>query len=306
MYHLATAFPPARRVPIPLSRDQVMLLLAAVNEVFLGVDILLAHRISGTIVRNEWIPIIFGPVAGALLLIAGLIALRQRPLATVLAMGVLLASAAVGLLGVYFHLRRATLPDAPIGHQFTMRLLVWGPPFLGPLMFALVGLWGISAAWIEDPPDSGRLRLFIRHWRVRLPLSKSRAYFLMFSLGILITTISAALDHARTGFETNWLWIPITTGIFGTFVAFGLGVIERPTRADLTIYLVAMLLLIATGVIGAALHVGDNLTSRGTVVAERFIRGAPFLAPLLFANMGALGLAALLDPRSEALAEGTE
>jgi hypothetical protein len=306
MYHLATVIPPARRIPIPLSRDQVMLLLAAVNEIFLGVDILLAHRISGTIVRNEWIPIIFGPVAGALLLIAGLIALRQRPLATILATAVLLASIAVGLLGVYFHLRRAALPDAPTGHQITVRLLAWGPPFLGPLMFALVGLWGISAAWIEDPPDSGRLRLFIRHWRVRLPLSKSRAYFLMFSLGILITTISAALDHARTGFENNWLWIPITTGIFATFVAFGLGVIERPSRADLTIYLVAMLLLIATGVIGAALHVDDNLTSRGTVVAERFIRGAPFLAPLLFANMGALGLAALLDPRSEALASGTE
>jgi hypothetical protein len=36
-------------------------------------------------------------------------------------------------------------------------------------------------------------------------------------------------------------------------------------------------------------------------MAELFIRGAPFLAPLLFANMGALGLIALLDPRSEGL-----
>jgi hypothetical protein len=44
------------------------------------------------------------------------------------------------------------------------------------------------------------------------------------------------------------------------------------------------------------LHVQDDLTSRGLFVAERFIRGAPFLAPLLFANMGALGLIALLDP----------
>ncbi len=64
MYHLATVFPPIRRVRIPLSRDQIMLLMAAVNEIFLGIDIYLAHSISGTIVPNEWIPIIFGAVGG--------------------------------------------------------------------------------------------------------------------------------------------------------------------------------------------------------------------------------------------------
>ena len=95
MYHLAMVVPPVRRLRIPLSRDQIMLLMAAVNEIFLGVDIYLAHSISGTITRYEWIPIIFGPIAGLLLLIAGLIALRQRPLATLLATGVLLASTVV-------------------------------------------------------------------------------------------------------------------------------------------------------------------------------------------------------------------
>lgn len=301
MYHLATVVPPLRRIRLPLSRDQLMLLMAAVNEIFLGVDIYLAHRISGTIVPNEWIPIIFGPIAGVMLLVAGLIALRHRPLATWLATAVLLASTAVGLLGAYFHVMRAALPDALPGEQITIRLLVWAPPILGPLMFALVGLWGISAAWIEDPPDSGRLRLFIRDWRLQLPLSKTRAYFLMFSLGTLVTTISAVLDHARTGFENDWLWIPTVIGVFATCVGLIMGIIERPNRYDITIYLVTMVLLVATGLIGAVLHVQDNLTARGTIVIERFIRGAPFLAPLLFANMGALGLIILLDPRSEAL-----
>lgn len=32
------------------------------------------------------------------------------------------------------------------------------------------------------------------------------------------------------------------------------------------------------------------------MVFERFIRGAPFLAPLLYANIGMLGLVAILDP----------
>ena len=50
------------------------------------------------------------------------------------------------------------------------------------------------------------------------------------------------------------------------------------------------------GVVGAGLHILGNLTSQGAVVIERFIRGAPFLAPLLFANVGTLGLIVLLDP----------
>ena len=166
-------------------------------------------------------------------------------------------------------------------------------------MFALVGLWGISAAWVEDPPDSGRLRMYFRGWHLPMPLSKTRAYYLMVGLGVLVTTISSVLDHARTGFENNYLWIPTVVGVFATLIAVGLGAVERPNRADLTIYLIAMLLLILTGLIGAVLHVQDNLTSRGTFVLERFIRGAPFLAPLLFANMGALGLIVMLDPRSE-------
>ncbi len=300
MYHLATLVPPVRRVRIPLSRDQIMLLMAAVNEIFLGIDIYLAHSISGTIVPDEWIPIIFGPVAGALLLVAGVIALRHRPTATILATLVLLCSTGVGLLGMYFHLRRAALPEAAPGEQLTVRLLVWGPPTLGPLMFALVGLWGISAAWVEDPPDSGRLRLW-RHVGLQLPLSKTRAYFLMMGCGAMVTTISAVLDHARTGFENDYLWIPTVVGVFATVVMITVGLLERPTRADLAIYAITMLLLIVTGLLGAYFHIQDDLTARGSIVPERFIRGAPFLAPMLFANMGMLGLIVLLDPRSETL-----
>jgi len=300
MYHAATVAPAIRRLPIPFSRDQLMLLMAAINEIFLGVDIYLAHNISGTIVPNEWIPIIFGPVAGAILLVTGVIALKQRPLATVLASLVFIASIGVGLLGAYFHVMRAVLPEAAPGEQVTVRLLVWGPPILGPLMFALVGLLGISAAWVEDPPDSGRLRLLFGR-TLPLPLSKTRAYLLMVSLGPLVTVISSVLDHARTGYENRWLWIPVVTGLFATFVALFVAFLDRPHRGDLVVYVVAMLLLVITGLIGAALHVDDNLTAGGKFVAERFIRGAPFLAPLLYANMGGLGLIALLDPRSETL-----
>jgi hypothetical protein len=298
MYHLATVFPIIRRWRIPFSRDQLMLLIAAVNEIFLGIDIYLAHMISGTIVPNEWIPIVFGPTAGVLLLIAGLIALRFRIFATVLANIVFIASIVVGLLGAYFHVVRAILPTGPIGQQVTLNLLVWAPPVIGPLVFSLVGLIGISAAWVEDIPDSGRL-IFFGQRKIQLPYSKTRAYFLMVSMGTLATLLSSVLDHARTPFTNPWLWVPTGVGIFGVVVAAMIAIYEKPSRGDLIVFVVAMGLLIAVGIVGLLLHIHENLTTQGLVVQERFVRGAPFLAPLLYANMGAIGLLALLNPGEE-------
>ena len=293
---LAEAFPRLAFVRrLPLIRDQWMLLMAAVNEVFLGVDIYLAHSVSGAITAREWIPIVFGPLAGALLFVAGLISLRRRMAANLLATSVLLGSIAVGLLGAYYHFVRAVLPSAAPGERVSIDLLVWAPPILGPLTFSLVGLFGISAAWPEDPPASGILTLPGGR-RLLLPYSKTRAYFFMVSLGILATLISSVLDHARTQFANPWLWVPTAAGILGVLVSVGMGAIERPTRGDVAVFTGTMILLILVGAMGSALHVSDNLTSMGEIIGERFLRGAPFLAPLLFANMGALGLLILLEP----------
>jgi len=270
------------------------LLLAATNEIFLGLDTYLAHGANVTIRLYEWIPIIFGPLAGGLLLVAGLMAYRQRSLATLIATCIFLTSIGGGGLGMYLHLVRGLLPDAPPGYRVSIALLVWAPPILGPLVFALVGILGISAAWIEEPPDSGILRVFGK--RVQLPYPKTQAYFYIVGMAALATVISSVLDHARLHFADPWLWLPTVTGIFGTVVAVMLGAIERPTRADLLTYTGAMLLLIGVGIIGAILHVKANVIAQGTVVVERFLRGAPVLAPLLFANVGVLGLIVLLDP----------
>ena len=298
MYHLATVFPPIRRVRIPVTRDQAMLLMLAFNELLLGVETYLAHSISGTIMPKEWIPIIFGPVAGILLFLAGILAIRKRSLATVIASAIYLASIVVGLLGIYFHLLRAVLPYAPLGERVSIPLIVWAPPLLGPLTFALVGLMGISAVWMEQPPDSGILTLF-RGRKLRLPYSKTSAFFFMVGLGTLATVISSVLDHARTNFENPWLWLPTGIGIFGTVVALVLGALSSPRRTDLVVYVVAMVLLVLVGMTGVVLHILHNLAQENAIVVERFLRGAPFLAPMLFSDMGALGLVILLDPREK-------
>ena len=129
---------------------------------------------------------------------------------------------------------------------------------------------------------------------LQLPYPKTNAYFYITATGILIALISSVFDHAATGFDDAWLWLPTAGGTFGVVVATALGMIERPTRADLWTYVGAMILLIAIGVVGAVLHLRVDLGPSGRVVYERLIEGAPLMAPLLFSNMGVVGLVALL------------
>jgi hypothetical protein len=296
MYHLATIFPPIKKIRVPVSRDQAMLLMLALNELLLGLETYLAHSTSGTIVAKEWIPIIFGPVAGISLFLAGMLAFRKRSWAVLLASLIYLASIGVGLLGIYFHIVRAILPLAPAGERVSIPLVVWGPPILGPLTFALVGWMGLSAVWIEQPADSGRM-LLPGGKQLSLPFSKTSVFFLMVGLGCLATVTSSVLDHARTNFANPWLWLPTTIGVFSTAVALSMGAIRSPRRADLWFFVVAMLLLILVGILGVVLHILRNLAMEDAIVIERFLRGAPFLAPMLFSDMGALGLVILLDPQ---------
>ena len=243
MYYLATILPAVRRLKVPLSRDQVMLLMVAFNEFMLAVEIYLAHSISGTIVLYEWIPIIFGPIAGVLLVIAGLVALRNRPLAMWISIPTFLASIAVGLLGAYFHISRAVLAGAPAGQQVGISLTIWAPPVLAPLTFALVGVLGLSAIWVEQPVDSGTL-VFFGGRRMQLPYSKTHGYFFWVSMAMLATLISSVLDHARTNFSNPWLWVPTAAGILGVVVSLGIGMVDKPSKGDIWVYFVSMIVII--------------------------------------------------------------
>lgn len=281
-----------------MSRDQLFLLVAAINQLFIGIDIYLAHSISGGIKPNEWIPIIFGLIAGFLLLVAGLIALRNRPLATIMANLVFIASIVIGVMGAYFHLNRTLLLEAVMSGQETVTALIWAPPIIGPMFFILISILGISAAWIESPVDSGKLQL-LGNRTIQMPYSKTRAYFFIVAIFILATLISSVLDHARFEFENPWVWLPVAAGLFGTTTCLFLGVIEKPNPSDITVHTVAMILLILVGLIGFVLHTESSLTPSGTIIIERFLRGSPLLAPMLFANVGLMGLLVLLDPKNE-------
>ncbi len=295
MYLLAEILPVIKKLPIRFSRDQAVMFLTAFMLVLVGLDIYFAHYLDMVIKPYEWIPIIFSPLAGLGLFYAGWISLKKRIIANWIATGILFLCFLVGVLGSYFHLRWTIQPYAPAGDQITTNLLIYGPPFLGPLTFVVIAFMGISAVWIESPVDSGRLLLWGNKY-LSMPTSKTQAYFLITGIFILVTVISSVLDHARVNFENPWLWLPTFAGVFSTVCAVAAGMLSRLTREEIWVYLAAMVLMLLVGVIGFILHIQTNLIREGIIVTERFLRGAPFMAPLLFSNMGLLGILVLLEP----------
>ena len=151
MYPLALISPLAKKVKIPFSRDQIMLLMIALNELLLGFETFSAHIISGSIVPNELYPIVFGPLSGLLLIISIFLQKRFKKQALILASITLGLSLLVGLLGTWFHIQRAILEFAPAGFRISIPLIIWAPPVLAPLTFCLISILGFFAIWPEDP-----------------------------------------------------------------------------------------------------------------------------------------------------------
>lgn len=291
--HLSRIFPLLEPVSMPISRDQAYILFIILNELLLGLETYLAHSLNGTLRFNEWIPVISGPFCAFLLLVALVITRRRPAVALVVATAVCFYSILVGVLGTYFHFVRAIRPFAAPGERVSLALLVWGAPVLAPPAFVLAGVLGLVALSGNKEVRGAMGLSLVNGLSTRV---KDTAYFFLASAGVLLATVSSVFDHLRGGFENPWLWVPTLTGIFGVVVAFTLGVLKEPRRYDMMVYACAMGVLLLVGPLGLVLHVLFDLGVGGTVIFERFLRRAPILAPMVFANFGLLGLLALLDP----------
>ncbi len=283
---IAILFPGLRKVRwdrqwYAVGRDEAYLLFIVLNELLLGVETTLAHVSNGTLRPYEWVPILGGPAMGLGLIAAYVGRRRGWRWATPLAVAMLGSSIVVGVLGTYLHLSHSLRPLAPSGARVTLSLVVWGLPPLAPPSFALVGLLGLVGLAKLEQDD------------------KSHLYFLLSSVGVAIATVSSVFDHIRSGFTNPWLWVPTIAGTFGMIAAFAVGVIRRRERADLITYTVAMAAQLIVGPLGSLLHLYHDLGVGGTIVVERLLRNAPVLAPMVFANMGLMGLLALLDAKDE-------
>lgn len=281
---------------LPLSRNDLMLLLVGMNLIMVGFESYLAHLISGSIKPMEAIPVFFGPIAGLVLFLALFVRIQRKQvtLASLLIIGVAAASVGVGIIGSAFHWERDLVPVELGGSRLRWNWLIYGPPALAPLAFAGIGLMGIIAALEDTKPESGKLTIpgLIT---LNTPLKQTQQLLWLVGLGLLAATVSSFMDHGRTDFENIFVWIPVVFGIFGSVVTILMAVYEKRTTSDYLIFFWSMMLMVLVGVLGFGLHVNTDLAEgTGEVLRDRFIRGAPPLAPMLFANMGLLGIISMI------------
>ncbi|MHB9146120.1 MAG: hypothetical protein ACYC5Y_12375 [Symbiobacteriia bacterium] len=278
------------RLPLPLSKDRLLLALVAFNFAILFVDVAIAHSQNHYFPRYEWIPLIYSPFAAAA---AGLAAAWDAPPPWVSRVhaAIMVAGFFIGILGTVFHALGSMVP----GLQPALGWAIYGSPVMAPLSFAgvaLVGLVLVSryGAYRGGPPA------FDAPLPDSLLSPKTRLLLLLVALGFLVTTLVSLLDHARTGFHIVYTWIPVVTGFLGFFITLGLSRI-KPAREETASFAVAMLLSMFVGLVGFGLHIAaDVARGGGALQTQRLFYQAPLLAPLLFANLGLFGLLAALEP----------
>lgn len=277
---------------LPLTRNDLLLILVAVNQFAIGVESYLAHMISGGVKPAESIPVYFGPFAAIILLMALYLRIfrKMTTASTLIIIGIASLSVVVGIFGLMFHSERALAPEYLPGSRLQWDWLIHAPPALAPLAFAGIGLMAIIAALEDTKPESGQLTL-PGVLTFKTPLTQTQQLLWLVALGLFAATVSAFIDHSRTNFEDIFVWIPEILGLFASVVTITLALYKRPTASDYFIFFWTMMLMILVGVMGMALHINVDLPEGGEgIVLERFIRGAPPMAPMLFANMGLLGI----------------
>lgn len=283
---------------LPVTRNDLLLLLVAFTEIGLGVETYLAHLISANILPGEAIPIVFGPIAGVILIAALAMRIRAQKatlLSSLIVIGAGLASVGVGVVGTAFHWARAIPPtNLPIS-GLRWDWIIYAPPVLGPLAFAGVGLLAIIALLEDTKPESGKLTL-PDVITFNTPLPQTRQFLWLIAFGLYAATLSAFLDHARTSYESIFVWIPVVLGVLGSVATTVMATYQHHTKSDYFTFFWVMIAMILMGVLGLGLHVNFDLPEGGSgIQVERFIRGAPVMAPMLFAIMGSFGLIAMIN-----------
>lgn len=237
-------------------------LFALSNLAFLGLDIALAHLANDFARPVERLPVVFSTLA-ALLLVPGALAMRGgfvRWLDVAVAWGAI----AVGLAGMILHLQSAFF------ERTTLHELVYSAPFVAPVSYVGVGLLLLLLRSPErDTPEFGS-------WVLVLTLG-----------GFCGNFVLSVLDHAQNGFFEPTEWIPVASAAFA--VGFLVLRLAAPTTMPAGACAVVLGLQAVVGVVGFALHVVANLRRPTGLPLDRFVFGAPAFAPLLFADLAALG-----------------
>ncbi len=276
-------------VRLPMEKNRFLLLFAGVNFLFTGLDVALAHSINDFIPVYELIPVYISPFCAVSCI---LLSSRTEPrgwLALVhlafMALGV-----AVGLLGTAFHANAVLNP----GGHLTWAWVVFGSPLLAPLAFCGISLIGLYATTQEVPGETGVLHV-PGLGTFRAPISRDRHFLWLVGLGFAGSALTSMIDHAQYGY-TFYKLIAIVFGLFATAVVITTAISRTWSRGDELTYFWTMIAAVAVGILGFGFHLSADLAGTGQISLERVLAFAPVFAPLLFSDLGVLGLLVVATP----------
>ncbi len=276
IFHLAN-------IKLPMAKNRLLMIFVGINLMFTGIDVALAHSINDYIPVYEWIPIIYFPF-GALSCLVVAFQANPKKWTALLHILLMLIGIMVGVLGTAFHSYAVLNPEG----YLTWSWVVFGSPILAPLAFAGISLLGLYAVTEEVDNEPGMLKvpgLGIFH----APISRDRHFLWLVGLGFAASAVTSIIDHAQYGY-TFYKMIPIVFGLFAASVVIYLAVSKEWTHGDENVYFWTMITAVIVGVLGFGFHLSSDLAGTGALSLERILAFAPVLAPLLFSDLGMLGL----------------
>lgn len=194
--------------------------------------------------------------------------------------GVFALSALVGVAGTGFHLYNVLKRPNGLAWQN----LFYGAPIGAPAALVLAGALGVYSESVREQ-DEGAPRVF------GLPVGRGLAA--LTSLGLLGTSVEAALLHFRGAFHNRAMYAPVTLPPVGSalLAAAALG---RPGR-DLWLTRLWMKGLVLLGFAGVAFHAYGVSRAMGGWgnAGQNVVDGPPLPAPPSFSALALAGLAAL-------------
>ncbi len=276
VFHLA-------RLRLPIAKSRLLLLFIGVNFLFTGIDVALAHAVNAFHPAYELIPIVFAPLAAASSILAAVKAKPGRAVALTHA-ALMLAGVGVGILGTAFHANQAL---NPLG-RLTWIWLTFASPILAPLSFAGISLVGLYAIVREVQGEPGVLEV-PGLGVLKAPISLDRHFLWLTGLGFAAAALTSIIDHGQYGY-TVYKLIPVAYGLFATSVVLSLTLGRSWSRGDEVTFVWTMVAGMVVGALGFAFHLSGDLSETGRVSLERILVFAPVLSPLLFCDLGMLGL----------------
>ena len=238
-------------------KTRLILVYLSINYFIVFLDVFIAHSKNNLFPIYEWIPIIFTPLGGLTAIL--LLIIPNHHWSKTIYMLVNALGVIIGVLGFGFHLQ-----GAAVSSTVSFTGLINTNPVFAPLAFIALGGIGIIAGM--NGLNTRRLLIVISFW-------------------FFVTAIIAYFDHAITNFTNIYTWIPIYIGIFAAIVVL-LHAYSKQDKGLDSLLLATIIISVVVGILGFAFHLNADLAGRGTIVWTKIFYQAPFLAPLLYADLG--------------------